>query len=410
MSTGNCAPDPELFNSEELGRYADVLLWAVELSRGRQFKSSETVLVEYDPPALPLAEALHEQILERNLLPVPRQRPTERMERDYLTKVNNKRLHMLPPGELECYTGVNGLIRLIAPHSVSHLSDVEAELLVRRRNARSGLYDLLWFQQVRQNMGRTMAVYPTRALADAAGLSLGRYAELIRQACFLGCADPVREWKRYRAEQQALLARLNRLRIKRLHVRSDRTNLLLTMGSKRRWVGLTGQNLPSFEIYTSPDHHGTEGVFWSNLPLYMGGVLVQGVRLVFAQGRVVSVHAHTGENRLRRFLALDHGACLIGEFSLTAADQSRVTQYMATAIYDENLGGPTGNCHIALGGSHPDAFDGDPADFTHVRRSELGFNESTQHWDLVNTEQKTVTAELVDGSKQVIYEDGIFRL
>lgn len=410
MSKDILDPDPELFSPEELERYADVLLWAVELSRGRRFKGSETVLVEYDPPALPLAEALHARILERSLVPVPRQRPTERMERDYLTKANNKRLHMLPPGELECYTGVNGLIRLTAPHCLTHLSDVAAELLARRRNARSGLYDLLWFQQIRHNMGRTMAVYPTRALAAAAGLPLVEYAALIRRACFLGSADPVREWKRYLAGQQETLACLNGLGIKSLRVQSDRTNLLLALGDRRRWVGLTGQNIPSFEVYTSPDHRIAEGVFWADQPLYMGGVLVQGVRLAFAQGRAVSVHAHTGEDRLRRFLALDHGAWMVGEFSLTAADQSRVARYMATSIYDENLGGPFGNCHIALGGSHPEAFDGDPADFTHARRRELGFNESTQHWDLVNTEQKRVTAELADGSRKVIYEDGVFTL
>lgn len=72
--------------------------------------------------------------------------------------------------------------------------------------------------------------------------------------------------------------------------------------------------------------------------------------------------------------------------------------------------GVAGNCHIALGGSHPDAFDGDPAEYTHAVRRELGFNESTQHWDLVNTEQKKVTAELADGSRRVIYEDGLFKV
>lgn len=206
------------------------------------------------------------------------------------------------------------------------------------------------------------------------------------------------------------MARLNGLDIARLHVQSEQTSLRLTMGRGRRWVGLTGQNIPGFEIYTSPDYRGTEGVYRSNLPLYMDGVLVQGVRLVFAQGRVVSVHADRGEERLRSFLALDHGAWMVGEFSLTARDQSEVSQYMACTMYDENIGGLTGNCHIALGESHVQAFDGDPRDFSHARRRELGFNESAQHWDLVNTEQKRVTAELADGSRRVIYEDGLFTL
>lgn len=405
-----CDCGPELFSREELERYADVLLWAVETSRGRPLKGSEIILLEYDALACVLAEMLYEKILDRGLVPVSRQRPTECMEFNYLTKANNKRLNILPPGERECYAGIHGLIRLIAPGSIHHLSGVVTELLVRRRNAGSELQELIRFRQTRGELGFTTAVYPTKALAVAAGLGLDEYAALVRTACFLGQADPVRLWKRLWKSQQELLMRLNELGIARLHVQSEQTDLSLAMGRGRRWVGLTGQNIPSFEIYTSPDFRGTEGVYWSNLPLYMDGVLVQGVRLVFAHGRVVSVHADTGEERLRRFLALDHGAWMVGEFSLTARDQSRISHYMACTMYDENIGGKTGNCHIALGESHVQAFDGDPRDFTHARRRELGFNESAQHWDLVNTEQKRVTAELSDGSRRVIYEDGVFTL
>lgn len=408
MSMKNHDLAPDLFSQGELERYADVLLWAVELSRGRSFKGSEAVLVEYDALAVELAETLHERILDRGLVPIPRQRPTERMELDFLVRANNKRLHMLPPGELELYAGIHGLIRLIAPHSMDHLGLVPAELLSRRRSARSEVRELMFFRQTRRELGWTTAVYPTQTLADAAGMSLEEYAALVRTSCFLGQADPVRDWKRRLNEQQDLLARLNGLGINRLHVQSRQTDLFLALGNRRRWAGLTGNNIPSYEIYTSPDHRHTAGTFWSDQPLYMAGVLVQGVRLAFAQGRVVSIHADTGEERLRRFLALDHGAWMIGEFSLTARNQSRVDKYMATPIYNENIGGIAGNCHIALGGSHVEAFDGDPRDFTHVRRRELGFNESAQHWDLVNTEQKRVTAELADGSRKVIYEDGMF--
>ncbi len=405
-----CDCDPELFSREELERYAEVLLWAVETSRGRPLKGSEIVLLEYDALACPLAETLYETILDRGLIPVSRQRPSERMEQAYLTRANNKRLNMLPPGELECYAGIHGLIRLIAPRSIHHLSGIAPDLLMRRRNAGSERRELIRFRQTRGELGFTTAVYPTQALADAAGLGLGEYAAGVRQACFLGQVDPVRLWQRHWKSQQELLARLNGLGIARLHVQSEQTNLSLAMGCGRRWVGLTGQNIPSFEIYTSPDFRGTEGEYSSNLPLHMDGVPVQGVRLVFAQGRAVSVHADTGEERLRRFLVLDHGAWMVGEFSLTARDHSRISRYMACTMYDENIGGMTGNCHIALGESHVQAFDGDPRDFTHARRRELGFNESTQHWDLVNTEQKRVTAELADGSRKVIYEDGVFTL
>jgi aminopeptidase len=66
------------------------------------------------------------------------------------------------------------------------------------------------------------------------------------------------------------------------------------------------------------------------------------------------------------------------------------------------------NCHIALGTSYSDTYDGDTSTLTKKIKSKLGFNDSALHWDLVNTEKKQVTAYLKDGKKTVIYENGKF--
>lgn len=406
---GNGRDDSErLFRQEELERYADVLLWAVERSRGRPLKTSETVLIEYDGPARELVEVLYARILERGLIPVQHQRSSPAMERNYLRLANNKRLNMVAPGEPERQGGVNGLIRILAPESLTHLEDVPPEILVRRDAARDPLREILYFRELGGLIGRTVAVYPTQALAEAAGLTLQEYATRVRKACMLGSDDPVRDWKRFARQQASTLEWLNGLSIRRLHVQSARVDLRLRLGEHRLWLGLTGRNMPSFEVYTSPDCRFTEGVFQSDQPVYVGGAPVEGVRLAFQQGRVISVKAKSGAERLRRFLALDDGAWRVGEFSLTSREHSRIADYMANTLFDENIGGPEGNCHIALGSCHPDAFAGNPADFVHALRRELGFNESTQHWDLVNTEQKRVTAVLADKSSRVIYEDGAF--
>jgi aminopeptidase len=82
---------------------------------------------------------------------------------------------------------------------------------------------------------------------------------------------------------------------------------------------------------------------------------------------------------------------------------------MADTLFDENYGGDYGNCHIALGASYSDTFDGNPAKLTKALKKRLGFNDSALHWDLVNTENKTVTAHLKTGKKMVIYEKGMFK-
>jgi aminopeptidase len=81
---------------------------------------------------------------------------------------------------------------------------------------------------------------------------------------------------------------------------------------------------------------------------------------------------------------------------------------MASTLYDENHGGRHGTCHVAVGSSYTDTYDGDPAKLTKAAKRKLGFNDSALHWDLVNTERKTITARLRNGRETVIYENGVF--
>ena len=83
---------------------------------------------------------------------------------------------------------------------------------------------------------------------------------------------------------------------------------------------------------------------------------------------------------------------------------------MANTLFDENYGGNHGNCHLALGSSYSDTYAGDVSSLTKEKKKKLGFNDSALHWDLVNTEDKKVTAYLRGGRKTVIYEKGVFTL
>ena len=105
---------------------------------------------------------------------------------------------------------------------------------------------------------------------------------------------------------------------------------------------------------------------------------------------------------------MDRGASRLGEFSLTDKRFSKIDAFMANTLYDENYGGKHGNCHVALGSSYADTYSGRPGDLTRARKTQLGFNDSALHWDLVNTEPKRVTARLQNGDRLTLYEKGCF--
>jgi aminopeptidase len=334
--------------------------------------------------------------------------PTPTMERNYFHKAGPKQLDFQPPGADTLYEHLNGSIFLHAPESITHLSDVDPKKIARFTIARKPLRDILDKRDAAGRFGWTLCMLPTAELARHAQLDLDAYAQQVIKACFLNRTAPVTHWQEVFKRAATLKRWLNRMRVKYFHVESKNIDLEVTPGAKRRWIGISGHNIPSFELFLSPDWRGTRGRYYANQPSYRSGNYVEGVRLEFRQGRVKTIQADTGEAFVRKQLGMDKGASRLGEFSLTDKRFSKIDRFMANTLYDENFGGRQGNCHVAVGSSYADTYAGNPADLTPERKTELGFNDSALHWDLVNTEKKRVSAHLTNGKVVTIYENGQF--
>ena len=133
------------------------------------------------------------------------------------------------------------------------------------------------------------------------------------------------------------------------------------------------------------------------------------MELEFSGGRVTRSRATENEALLTEMIAAEN-ADKVGEFSLTDARFSRITKFMASTLYDENVGGEFGNTHIAVGKAYQDCYAGDPGTLHDADWERLGFNDSAVHTDIVSTTDREVTATLADGSTRVIYAQGGFQL
>jgi aminopeptidase len=287
------------------------------------------------------------------------------------------------------------------------LKDIAPAKIMRSRQARRPLQE---WQVAKENAGNltwTLGLYGTEGMAAEAGMSIEEYWEQIIAGCFLDEPDPVARWRDVNGQIQAHCDRLNALPIDRLHVEGPDVDLWVQLGERRRWLGGGGRNIPSFEVFTSPDWRGTEGRIRFSEPLYIYGSLIRGVELEFRQGRVVASRADENAALLQEMLATE-GADRVGEFSLTDARLSRITRFMASTLFDENTGGRFGNTHLAVGRSLTHAYAGDPSSVSPQEWQRLGFNDSVVHTDIVSTTDRTVTATLADGREQVIYRDGQF--
>lgn len=397
-----------MLSQTQLNRYADVLLWGLRTARNNPFKKGDVVLVRFNLDAIALAEILEARLLEMGLNPVRRINPTPKMEKDFFRLANRRQLIFDPPGDAELYRRLNGSIFLNAPASLTHLSDTDPKKISRFTLSKKFLRDILEEREQAGHFGWTLCILPTAELARQAELPEPVYAQQIVKACFLNRREPVNQWQTLFKNAAAIKSWLNRMPVKHYQIESAQVDLTVAPGQQRQWIGISGHNIPSFELFVSPDWRGTQGVYYADQPSYRSGNLVKGVRLTFKKGVAVTVTAESGSDFVVKQLQMDRGASRLGEFSLTDRRFSKINRFMANTLFDENFGGTWGNCHIALGASYADTYSGDGRTLTKEKKVGLGFNDSALHWDLVNTEKKRVVAHLTDGSRTTIYENGCF--
>ena len=397
-----------MLNDTHLKRYAEVLLWGLKTARSKAFKKGDIVLIRFNVDAIGLAEILEGRLLEMGMNPVRRLNPTPAMEKTFFELANRRQLVFDPPGEAELYGKLNGSIFLHAPASITHLSAIDPKKISRFTLSKKYLRDILEAREQAGRFGWTLCILHTTELARQAGLEEAVYAKQIISACFLNRRDPVAQWKTVFRNASRIKRWLNRMSVKYYHIESNRVDLRITPGEQRQWIGISGHNIPSFELFVSPDWRGTSGIYFADQPSYRNGNLVRGVQLTFKKGVAIDVRAESGTDFVRKQLTMDPGASRLGEFSLTDKRFSKISRFMANTLFDENFGGRWGNCHVALGASYADTYSGDVKSLDKQAKTRLGFNDSALHWDLVNTEKKRVVAHLADGRRTTIYENGQF--
>jgi aminopeptidase len=298
-------------------------------------------------------------------------------------------------------------IFIIADTDKHELEGIDPKMIMEKSKASKPYMD---WRNEKENAGKftwTLGLYGTKAGADEAKMSEKEYWQEIIKACYLNDRSPVKTWQKISKEVERVKNKLNNLKIEKVRVESENTDLTIILGKNRKWMGGSGRNIPSFEIFISPDCRYTVGQISFNQPLYRYGNLIKDIYLEFKNGLVVKAKAKKGEKILKQMIA-EKNADMIGEFSLTDSRLSKITKFMAETLFDENMGGQYGNTHIALGSAYKDSYSGDPNKVKKGQWKRMGYNESVVHTDIISTEDRTVTAWLPNGKTIVIYKDGRF--
>ena len=396
-------------SQDVLDKYAKVLI-NFALGGGTGIKKGETVYLQASLSALPFYRALRKAIFDSGGLMISSLGDDmDGFGRYFYDHATQEQLTAFPAA---FYKGlvktIDHRVAVISDHDVHELDKVDPKKMMLAQKSRKPLSE--WLEK-KENDGRytwTLALYGTPSMAKEAGLSLEEYWRQIINACYLDKTDPLKEWRKISAEVERVAKTLTELKIKNLHVKGKDADLKLTLGEKRKWLGGSGRNIPSFEVFTSPDWRGTEGWIRFNQPLYYFGPKVEGIELEFKKGRVVKATAKKNQKLLKEMLATDKGAAQLGEYSLTDKRLSRISKFMAETLFDENIGGPYGNTHLAVGRSYTDTYSPGTKGVSKSTFRKLGYNESAIHVDMISTADRTVTATLTNGRQKIIYKKGQF--
>ena len=403
VSDPNYLPSPEI-----LQKYADVLV-KFALNSGKGVQPGEVVMCAVPDIAMPLAKALQRSVLESQAHPIIRILPSG-FEAEFYDLASPEQLKFFPKKYFKAQADmVDHQVVIIADVDPYELKDTDPKKIMLARNSRHKYREWLVEKEVNGKFTWTAALWGVAAKAAQVGLSLEEYWEQIIKACFLDIPDPLVEWRKLFVEQERIKKSMNALEIEWVHIEGPDVDLKIQLGADRIWQGGSGRNIPSFELFTSPDWRGTEGWIKFNQPLYRYGNVIDGIELTFAKGKIVKASAKEGEKFLKQMIKTKN-ANQLGEFSLTDARMSRITHVMAETLFDENIGGEFGNTHVAIGNAYKDCYRGDGQKLTRKEWLEKGYNESAEHCDMVSTTDRTVTATLTNGKKMTLYKNGQFQV
>jgi aminopeptidase len=322
-------------------------------------KEGDNVSIHATPLAAPLIEAIYREALRVGAHPIPmitlesldeillQEGSPEQIERSY------QLLGAIAPQ-------IHARLTIASEGNTKALNNIDPAQSARRSQANAKIRQM---QRGREGEAFRwcLTLYPTAAYAQDADMSLSDFEEFVFGVCFLNDADPIARWKAVSLEQQRLVDWL--VGRKRVHILGPNTDLKLSI-EDRVFINSDGKrNFPSGEFFTGPVENSAEGVIQFDVPSSHHGRTIEGVRLVFHEGKVVEASARQSQQFLEGMLEMDEGARYLGEFAF--GNNPGVTRATKNTLFDEKMGGTV---HFALGNSYPETG---------------GLNKSALHWDMV---------------------------
>jgi aminopeptidase len=356
-------------------RLADILVgYSLPVEEGQLVSIRGAYVAE------PLLLALYHRCLERGAHPMLR--PTIPQAQAYFYRfASDRQLEFLWDSDRWLTEHLDASFSVLCETNTRQLTRVDPARQAIAARARKPVMDRFFARSASGELRWNVTLYPTEAHAMEAEMSLAEYEDFFYGACLVDASDPVAEWRKVAERHRRLIAWMEGRN--EVHIEGEDTDLTLGVGGRKFLPADGKENFPDGEIFTGPREEATRGHVRFSFPAIYGGRTVEGIRLVFEEGRVVEAAASKNEDYLIKTLDTDPGARVLGELGI--GTNYGIETFTGELLLDEKMGGTV---HLALGASYPESG---------------GRNESAIHWDMV-CDLRRGGRITVDGD--VLMEDG----
>ena len=237
---------------------------------------------------------------------------------------------------------------------------------------------------------------------------------ILQPILLLDRSDPVSAWKEKADTLGERREALDSLNLDSLEFQDEGTDLHVGLLRTSRWIGggrtRGGRsfmpNIPTEEVFTTPDRRRCDGTVRTTRPVEIRGTVVEDARLEFKNGVLVNFDASRGRDAMAAYLETDEGSRRLGEVALVDETSSIAKSGLIfdSILYDENA-----SCHIALGAGYPSCLS-NGSDLTDGEtKVAAGCNHSTVHRDfMIGSPSTQVTGIRGNGSEVTILREGRF--
>ena len=317
------------------------------------------------------------------------------------------------------YAKKNAAFLMLSTEFPGYFADVPSENMTTASLKTRTSKPLYKLKQLTNEISWCIAVIPNKIWAKEKFPDLSEddaYNEYFKLMCHCTMVDrenPIEEWDKFLDRQRSLVRALNDLQITKMHyTNSLGTDLVIGLSPDALWqcAGYEGSdvivNMPTYEVFTSPDYRLTEGIVYASKPLMYGGALVDKFWVKFKDGKVIDYDAEVGKEILKGIIESDEYSCFLGECALVDKNTA-IAQ--TNFVYGETCLDENASCHIALGDAFPECLKGAEDESIDERR-ERGLNHSDNHVDfMIGTDDLNIVAETKNG-EILIFKNGEFNL